>query len=224
MKMKTRTLVIALLSACSVLAVLAVPPVKKNGQLINQEGHTVQLSTGEVVKVAIHEEIAVDWAKKKSVGGRNIVLFESSTGTRIAMHSVDSAKRVRTTIWSVDGPDKLSFDVDLAGENVPLVVEINGEREIFSVDKGDRGEDERVRSGLRNHTAKMSPAFRDALRELFLLGRAGYPGLGTGHADLGLVLDPGEISVPSVSISSKSPLTKAELTTLFKDSSPTPLK
>src|SRR5450755_692865 len=220
--MKTRVVLIPLLLGCC--AALTAQVVRKGDRLISRDANTVHLSSGEKVKVAIRQEIEADWGNRKSTGGRDVVVFQSSAGIRLGLHSTDSARRMQTAIWLIQGADKISFDVDSEGQHVPVTVEINGDRSLFSVDKSLLSEDERVRSRLSHQIATMSPEFRRAIRELYLLSCAGYPGVtGTGTALLGLLLDSGEKAVaPSVKIISETPLTKNELSALLNDSSPKP--
>src|SRR5450755_1164818 len=103
--MKTKIFGITLLCALSALAL------PLGGRIKHREGDTVQLSTGETVKVATYDELEYDSARKPG-NTLHFVIFQSSTGTRIAMHSATAGKRVQTAIKSLQGPDVISFDVD----------------------------------------------------------------------------------------------------------------
>jgi hypothetical protein len=176
--------------------------------LKSEGGHTVQLSTGEVVKVAFNDSFDVDPATRKpAAGGSSNVLFESSAGTRVAMRSRHSASRkTDTTIWSLDSPDRISFETDLEfrrkGLPVPLTIEINGERTSFLVDTNTSGEDQKVRRKLAPQIAGLSPNLKTALKELIHLGRAAYPHAGGGWIDLLYLFNPSEVGAAPEIVSS----------------------
>ncbi len=206
--MKTQMLLLALV----VSSTMSASSLKQEG------GHTVRLSSGGVVRIAYVDEFAVDPATRKSAGGSNNVLLESSSGTLIGMRSRDSAShRVDTVIWSFAGPDRIAFDLDLEsrrkGLPVQLWVDINGQRTRFLL-KGlapvrggasVRSEDDDVREELAPQVAKLPADFTSALKELLELGHSGYPNMGTGWTDLRFVFKPSEIRSES-SILSEEPM------------------
>lgn len=202
--MKRVTAAIGFLAAAAALSA----PVKEEG------GHTVLLSTGETVRVAFTETIAVDPATHRAAGGTSNVLFQSSQGTRIAMRTTTTASRkVDTVIWSVDGPDRLGFEMDLAprrkGAPVPVSIDINGERASIPVEGDSPAEDDRVRDRIAPRVAALPPAFRSALKELLHLGQGSYEHSGGGWIELRYLFGGPEAGSP-VSIVSKREMTADE--------------
>lgn len=180
--------------------------------VINKGGHVVRLSSGETVKVAFYDETSVDPTTHKSSGYKNVVVLESSTGTRIGMTTTGTRSgKYQTTIWSADGKDQMTLESDLSfrrqGLATPMTVSINGGTSKFLVESDSSGEaGKRMRKELAPEVSRLSPEFVSAVKELFRLGHSGYPNIGTGWADLLTVFDPAELAVPGAKIVSQKPM------------------
>jgi hypothetical protein len=200
-----RFLVVAALSVCSIFAK---PVVDKGGDVI-------QLSTGETVKIGYYHEITLDSAKSPT-STHTVVFFQSSSGETIGMDSTQTPSgKVESTIGSVNGNDKITFETDLGfrhkGLPVPTTIGINGERVSLLLDDDPSGQHgKQVRAQLAPRVAKLSPGFVSALHDMARLGIAGYSGLGTGWLALIHIFDPADVGAPGLRIVSQSPMGEAD--------------
>jgi hypothetical protein len=179
-----------------------------------RSGDVVQLSSGQVVRVATQEDLKLDSTGKKPESSSEYVLFQDSIGTRIVLESKQKPDgRTESKFSSPSGSSRIEFQEDLGfgrkGLPDPVTVSINGERFHALIDRQSPASSDAFREKLRASAQALPVGVRNALRELFALGQAGYSQLGDAWVDLLYVFDPSEL-VAHASILAKTPMTAEE--------------